>query len=160
MLNQTGIVTSEMFESRCPNTERRKSGSYAIIECFEEIPCDPCLTSCKFDAVSMENINALPVCDFDKCNGCARCVGVCPGLACFVVDETVGEGKVKITLPHELLPLPTNNAEVEALGRDGQVCGKALVVKVSSGKALDKTNVISILVDEELLSEVRAIRVK
>jgi len=108
----------------------------------------------------MESINALPVCDLEQCSGCALCVSRCPGLACFVIDETVGNGKVKIVLPHEMLPLPKENDTADALGRDGGVVGEALVMKVRGGKALDHTNVVSVLVDEELMYDVRCIRAR
>lgn len=160
MLEQTGIATKEMFEQLLPSLERRKRGPYTVMECYEKIPCDPCRTSCPVNAVTMESINDTPVCHADLCTGCGRCVSRCPGLACFVIDETVGNGQVKITLPHELFPLPQAGDTVDALGREGQVVGQAQVVRVNSGKALDHTNVISILVDESLLYDVRSIRVK
>jgi Fe-S-cluster-containing hydrogenase component 2 len=160
MLEQNGIATKEMFEKLLPTVERRKQGPYVVMECYEEIPCDPCVTGCSRKAVSMVDINALPVVNQDMCNGCTRCVGICPGLACFVIDETVGDGKVKIVLPHEMLPVPEANIVVDALGRDGSVVGEAQVLKVMSGKSLDRTNLISILVDEELLYDVRSIRVR
>ena len=62
----------------------------AIIECVQEIPCNPCVDVCPFDAISMESINAPPIVDYEKCTGCAQCVAICPGLAIFVVKT---EGK-------------------------------------------------------------------
>ncbi len=160
MLARTGIATKEMFEGRLPSQERRRKGPYVVMECYEEIPCNPCVTSCPFGAVKMGNINELPDCDADKCSACGRCVSCCPGLACFVIDETVGSGKVKITFPQEMLPLPKAGDTVYALGRDGSVVGQAEVVKVNSGKNLDRTNVITVLVDENLLYDVRSIQCK
>lgn len=127
------------------------------MECYEKIPCNPCVTSCPFGAVTMENINELPECDADKCSACGRCVSCCPGLACFIIDETVGSGKIKITFPHEMLPLPKAGETIEVLGRDGAVVGMGEVVKVNTAKSLDRTNVITVLVDENLLYDVRSI---
>ncbi|MCD8350887.1 MAG: hypothetical protein LUC93_09800 [Planctomycetaceae bacterium] len=158
MLERTGIATRDMFEALLPSEERRKKGAYVVMECYEKIPCNPCVTSCAFGAVTMENINELPDCDADKCTACGKCVSRCPGLACFVIDETVGDGKVKITFPHEMLPIPKAGDTVDALGRDGAVVGKAEVLKVNTAKNLDRTAVITVLVDENLLYDVRSIR--
>lgn len=160
MLDNDGIATREMFAKLLPGAERRKQGPYSVMECYEQIPCNPCSTSCSFKAVTMENINSCPQVDFDKCSGCGICVSRCPGLACFIIDETVGGGKVKITLPYELHPLPEKDSLVMALGRDGKIVGDAQVVKVLNGKSLDHTNIISILVDEHLMYNVRSIKVR
>lgn len=158
MLEQDGIAAKDMFFKLLPYDERRKRGPYAVMECYEEIPCDPCVTGCPRKAVSMSDINALPAINQDVCNGCARCVGICPGLACFVIDESDGSGKVKITLPHEMLPLPEQGTTADALGRNGKVVGEAQVVKVMSGKATDRTSLITVLVDADLLYDVRSVR--
>lgn len=160
MLETTGIATREMFEQVLPSAERRQRGPYVVVECYEQIPCNPCVTSCAFHAVTMADINQLPKCDHDKCTGCAVCVGICPGLACFVLDETVGNGKIKITFPYELSPLPAKGDVVDALGRDGSVKGEAEVVRVNNSKKLDHTNLITILVDDHLIYDVRSIAVR
>lgn len=157
-LESSGIASRQMFEKLLPSPERRASGPYIVMECYEEIPCNPCSTSCPFHVVKMENINNLPQCDLDKCTGCGNCVGRCPGLACFVIDETVGNGKIKVTIPYEMVPLPAVGDIVDALGRDGEVVGKAKVLRVLSTPKLDHTSIITILVDKELLYEARNIR--
>lgn len=157
-LESTGIASREMFEKLLPSPERRKKGPYIVMECYEEIPCNPCSTSCPFHAVHMENINELPQCDIDTCTGCGSCVGRCPGLACFVIDETVGGGKVKITFPYEMEPLPEAGDTVEALGRDGAVVGQAEILRVLNTPKLDHTKIITMLVDEALLYDARNIR--
>lgn len=160
MLESTGIASKEMFEQLLPSAERRKHGPYVVMECYEPIPCNPCVTSCAAHAVTMKEINELPKCNHDICTGCTLCVGVCPGLACFVIDETVGNGKVKITFPYEMSPLPEKGDVVDATGRDGSVVGKAEVVRVNSSKKLDRTSLITILVDSQLIYDVRSIAVR
>lgn len=158
-LEQDGIVTRELFACSLPDEARRRKGPYVVLECYQEIPCNPCTTSCKLHALAQETINALPQPDWEKCTGCGRCVGICPGQACFVLDETAEPGRVRITFPYELLPLPKEGMTVEALGRDGLVKGEAVVRKVRSGKALDKTHVVTVSVDAALIYDVRSIRV-
>ena len=86
-----------------PSKKQLKKG-VAILECIQEIPCNPCVDCCPVDAISMKDINAPPIVDYDKCISCGKCVGICPGLAIFVVK--VKNGKALITLPYEFLPVP------------------------------------------------------
>lgn len=157
-LESTGIATREMFEALLPSAERRAKGPYVVMECYEEIPCNPCSTSCPFHAVHMESLNACPRCDYDACSGCGSCVSRCPGLACFVINETVGGGKIDITIPYEVLPLPKKGETVEVLGRDGSVVGSGEIVRVLSGEKLDHTNVVTMRVNQNLLYEARNFR--
>lgn len=157
-LDSTGIASREMFEKLLPSAERRAKGPYVVMECYEEIPCNPCSTSCAFHAVQMESLNKCPGVDYDACTGCGNCVSRCPGLACFVINETVGGGKIDITFPYEVLPVPQKGDIVDALGRDGAVVGKAEIVRVLSGPKLDHTNVITMRVDAGLLYDARNIR--
>lgn len=147
-----------MFEKLLPSAERRAKGPYVVMECYEEIPCNPCSTSCPFHAVKMDSLNACPTCDYDTCTGCGNCVSRCPGLACFVINETVGDGLVDITFPYEMLPVPKKGDKVQALGRDGAVVGQAEIVRVLSSPKMDHTNVITMRVDAELLYDARNIR--
>jgi len=101
----------------------------------------------------MKSINDLPIIDFNKCTGCRRCVGICPGLAIFVVKIT--DSKALITLPYEFLPVPNVGNIVTALDREGKSRGLAKVVKVNKN---EKTTVITIEVDKVLAMEVRNIR--
>lgn len=157
-LESTGIASREMFEKLLPSIQRRQQGPYVVMECYEEIPCDPCKTSCKFNAVKMDALNECPQCDYAACTGCGNCVSKCPGLACFVINETVGDGKIDITFPYELCPLPKKGDIVDALGRDGSVVGKAEIIRVLSNEKMDHTNVITMRVDAALLYEARNIR--
>lgn len=157
-LENSGIASREMFEQRLPSAERRAKGPYVVMECYEEIPCNPCSTSCPVHAVKMGALNECPSCDFDLCTGCGSCVGRCPGLACFVINETVGNGLIDITFPYELLPVPKKGDVVQALGRDGSVVGHAEIIRVLNTAKLDHTNVITMRVDAELIYDARNIR--
>ena len=79
---KNGILAPEYL--KLPTDEQLKKG-VAIIECIQEIPCDPCVAICPVSSISMKDINDIPKIDYNKCTGCKRCVGICPGLAIFVV---------------------------------------------------------------------------
>lgn len=80
-----------------PSEEILCRGPVAIIECPEEIPCNPCQMVCPSQAITMDDINDTPVVDYDKCKGCGLCVQVCPGLAIFMVSYA--NDKAVVSLP-------------------------------------------------------------
>jgi len=49
MLEKTGIATQEMVMNVFPSIERINKGPVAVIECFQNIPCNPCQTACRFN---------------------------------------------------------------------------------------------------------------
>jgi Fe-S-cluster-containing hydrogenase component 2 len=149
---KTGVLTKK--ELPRPSKKQLEKGA-AILECVQEIPCNPCVDSCPVHAISMKDINAPPINDFNKCIGCTKCVAICPGLAIFVVK--IKDKKAWITLPYEFIPVPKVGDTVKAVDRTGTVRGDALVRKVvKSGK----TMVITVEVDSALAMDVRHIQVK
>jgi Fe-S-cluster-containing hydrogenase component 2 len=147
---KTGVLSTKNL--KLPTNGQLKKG-VAIIECVQEIPCNPCVAICPVNSISMKDINDLPKVDFDKCTGCKRCVGICPGLAIFVVK--VKEDKALITLPYEFLPIPNVGDFVKALDREGSPRGDAKVIKVIRE---GKTIVLTIEVSKDLAMEVRNIK--
>ena len=147
---KTGILSLKNLT--LPTDKQLKKG-VVIIECVQDIPCDPCVAICQVSAISMKDVNDIPKVDYDKCTGCKRCVGICPGLAIFVVK--VEDDKALITLPYEFLPIPKTGDEITALDREGKPRGTAKVTKVNNSK---KTTVVTIEVDKDLAMEVRNIK--
>ena len=148
---KTGILS--IADLQIPKKKQLEKG-VAILECVQEIPCNPCVESCPVHAISMKDINAPPVNNFEKCIGCTKCVGVCPGLAIFVIK--IKEDKAWITLPYEFVTVPKVGDVVQALDRVGRVRGKALVKKVVKQ---GKTMVVTIEVNSSLAMDIRNIKV-
>jgi Fe-S-cluster-containing hydrogenase component 2 len=148
---KTGLLN--LKDLKTPTKKQLEKG-VAILECIQEIPCNPCVDSCPVSAISMKDINAPPINDYDKCIGCTKCVGVCPGLAIFVVK--IKEGRALITLQYEFLPVPKIGDKVEALDRKGAKVGFGIVRRVVKQ---GKTMVITIEIDENQAMDVRNIRV-
>jgi|SRR5690554_5630387 len=159
MLKMTGIAQRADWQAKLPSQERRQAGPYAVFECYQEIPCNPCERACPRGAVSIgEDINHIPQIDYDICNGCGLCVARCPGLAIFVVDENHAPGYGKVLIPWEYLPVPENGQEVVAVGRDGQELCSAKVVEVRRAKGQDRTIVLGLQVPVEHVNMVRGIK--
>ncbi len=148
---ESGVIS--INELKLPNEEQLKKG-VAIVECLENIPCNPCVEACPFGAITMRDLNDTPKVNYDKCTGCKRCIAVCPGLAIFVV-KLEGEDAL-ISLPYEFLPVPKKGDVVVALDREGKVRGNA---KVEEVRKVGKTYIITIRTKKEDAMVVRNIRV-
>lgn len=160
MLKKTGVPEATDIVNAYPSAERLEQGAVAVLECFQNIPCNPCATSCPRKAIKdFEDINDMPVINHAMCNGCAICVANCPGLAIFVVDESFNPQEALIKLPFEFSPLPEVGSQVEAVNRSGEVVGVARVVRVQNPPSFDRTAVIHIAVPKALAREVRFIGV-
>lgn len=141
-----------------PSEERLRKKPVAIPECPQEIPCAPCREICPTGAVIMENVNDIPVVNYDKCIGCSLCVQICPGLAFFMVYYK-GD-KARVTMPHELLPMPSVGEEVLLLNRVGEEVGKGKVITVvPREKSRGDTPIITVEMPIELAWDVRAVKV-
>ncbi len=141
-----------------PTKERMEKGMVAVIECEQEIPCNPCETSCPNNAITVGNpITNLPVFDGDACTGCGFCVARCPGQAVFMIDMTYTDSTALVGFPYEYVPVPSIGQEVDVVNRDGEVLGKGFIRKIQNAAALDKTNVVYVEVDKGIGEEVRSI---
>jgi Fe-S-cluster-containing hydrogenase component 2 len=149
--DQDGIL--RLSDLNLPSEKQLKKG-VAFIECIQEIPCNPCVDVCPVDAISMKDVNAPPIVDYDKCTACAQCVGICPGLAIFVIK--VVDSKVLVTIPYEFYPAPEVGDKVEILNRKGENIGIGIVKKV---KKKGKTMIITIEAEKDLAMEIRNIKV-
>jgi Fe-S-cluster-containing hydrogenase component 2/bacterioferritin-associated ferredoxin len=142
----------------CPDLARMNRGPVALIECVQEIPCNPCEAACKFGAIHIgECITNIPKLDWEKCTGCSQCVAACPGLAIFVVDKSYSQEEATISFPFEYFPLPTAGNTVDAVSRAGEVLCQGRVLRVLSPKQYDHTAVITIAVAQEYADSVRSI---
>jgi len=160
MLLQDGIPKKDDLAKVTPSDERLAEGAVAVIECFQEIPCDPCVKACKRGAISMHNdVNCLPAVDTGICNGCGLCISMCPGLAIFVIDKTYSEELALVKLPFEYVPVPQTGQRVTTLNRAGEPLGDYEVIQVVSGGKNNMTHTISLAVPQELAMEARDIRV-
>lgn len=159
MLEKTGVPTTEQIEEVQPKPEH--PGPIAVIECFQEIPCDPCSAACFRGAIiPFVDINHRPKLLPEKCNGCGNCMYKCPGLAIFVIDESYSDTETLVKIPYEYLPLPEEGSEVTALNREGLAIGKAKVLKVQKTKVMDYTPILWLTVPKALGMEIRNIKVK
>ncbi|MCF7923608.1 MAG: 4Fe-4S binding protein [Candidatus Izimaplasma sp.] len=157
MIEKTAVPDKNQIKSRFPSKKvliRPK----AIIECYTEIPCNPCETSCPFDAITIgEDINKIPTIDFDKCTGCGICVYSCPGLA--IMNVMIKNGKAYFKIAYELLPLPKVDEKWLAINRHGDEIATCKIEQVMPPKKTNnKTALITVSVEQPYLYDFVTIR--
>lgn len=153
-----GYVTDEEIE-RYPGV-KHSAGIHPVIECTQNIPCNPCQDACKFGCIQVgDTITRLPeVNTKSKCTGCGMCVTSCSGQAIFLVDEDAGEDYATVTMPYELLPYPQAGELGTACGRDGKPVCQAQVLSCRTSPIYDKTALLTIRVPKDMSMKARFFR--
>ncbi len=150
---------AEEEDERFPGVTH-SSGVHPVIECTQNIPCNPCL-GCLPQALHphwQQHHSAAGNGPEKKCTGCGMCVASCSGQAIFLVNEDCGDGTAEVTLPYEFLPLPKKGDKGVALNRKGDKVCDAEVVNVRSAKAFDHTNLLTMKVPKEYAMKARFFR--
>ena len=125
-----------------PQPHSLKSGAVAVVECAQEIPCNPCSEFCPRGAIRVgDNINSCPSIDWALCNGCGLCLGHCPGLAIFLLDNR-GEYP-RISLAWEMMP-PELGCAVRLLDRSGRDVGLGKVVACRQLRQHDRCSLVTL----------------
>jgi len=154
MYKSDGVLQSS--DVPLPDEKILKKGKIAIIECVENIPCNPCETSCPQGAIKIgENICDLPKIDYSKCSGCSLCLAVCPGLAIFALNKYIDENRSEITIPYELNTSLEKGMTVKLVNRSGKILGNGEISAIRELKIQKKRKLVSILIPRELINEVR-----
>ena len=158
MLEKTAVASIEQIKSRFPSLDNLIK-SKAVIECYQDIPCNPCEKNCPFGAIEIgEDFNKQPKLLVDKCTGCGICVGICTGLAIMLAQLKDNSAQFKI--PYELLPLPKKGETWSAVNRAGDVIGDCFIEAVMMSPKSDKTYLVTVKTPKEMLYEFVTIRSK
>ncbi len=154
-LLKKGYIDEKEIE-RFPGVSH-KAGIHPVMECSQNIPCNPCQDACPKKCIKIgSKITSLPVVDESaQCIGCGMCVASCSGQAIFLVREDYEPGFSTVTLPYEFLPLPEIGDKGYGLDRSGQSVCEAQVLDVKSSKAFDCTNLLTIKVPADMAMRAR-----
>ena len=149
----------EVHEYRVPEA---REGVYPVIHCNQEIPCNPCMTSCPLDLIGTEGHPILGVPDYSGgCSGCRRCVAICPGLAITLVDWRKDAGRPRVTVPFELGEWRLEGREeIAVTDMHGQPLGFGGIVDLKPAPGFAKTLMLTLEVDPEIAARVAGVRVQ
>lgn len=154
-LLQKGYLAEDELE-RYPGMIHN-SGIHPVLECTQNIPCNPCQDACPNKCIVIgDHITSLPVIDPKaKCTGCGMCVAACSGQAIFLVNENYDQDSATVTIPYEFLPLPQKGEKGKGLSRSGKVICDAEIIELKSAKVFDKTNLLTMKVPKDMAGKVR-----
>ncbi len=135
----------------------QKTGVHPVIECSQNIPCNPCQDACPKKCITIgDKITALPVVAEDKsCTGCGLCVAACSGQSIFLVNEDQADGTAAVTIPYEFYPLPEKGMKGIALDRSGKQICEAEVIELKNVTAFDHTSLLTMKVPLEMSMKAR-----
>ncbi len=158
MIEKDGVASETLYRRQFPRDTTVLKRAKAVIECYKEIPCNPCETKCPVEAIQIgADINARPIIDFTRCTGCGICVAICPGLA--ITLRKIEGDKAVLTCPYELLPRPEKGDLLDVLNRHGTTIGQGRVLKVSDKTHQNKTVLVHVSMDKSLLFDAMTIEV-
>lgn len=154
-LLEKGFIADE--EIRCFPGFTKQRCIHPVIECTQNIPCNPCQDACKKGCIKVGDcITALPcVSEGAKCSACGMCVANCSGQAIFLVNEDFEPDYCSITFPYEFLPLPQKGEIGTALSRSGQSLCPAEILEVKTSAAYDKTCLVTMKVPSAFVDKAR-----
>ena len=153
--------TSKKFNQKLKPSDFKDKESKVIIECPQDIPCNPCEKSCPVSAIIVgDEINQQPNYDPSKCIGCGKCLGACPGRAIIMVQYNYTDKTSKVTFPFEFCPEPKKGEEFDVLDKEGHfICkGKILGTKFFGSK--DKCPLIELEIPKQNAFGVRSVRLE
>jgi len=132
-----------------------------IINCVQEIPCNPCCTVCPLNSIKIIGDPIMGIPKFSgKCIGCMKCVLICPGLAITLVDYRKDNENPIITLPYEISNHNVAKGDVvTCVDFDGNFVGNYPVMQVIDNPK-GKTQLVKIQVPKEVATSIVSFRIQ
>jgi NADPH-dependent 2,4-dienoyl-CoA reductase/sulfur reductase-like enzyme/Fe-S-cluster-containing hydrogenase component 2/bacterioferritin-associated ferredoxin len=160
------ILKSKPGDVRRETLPEPGEGVSVVFHCEQEIPCNPCTSVCPKQAISTgDDIRGRPRFIGDEigevCNGCTKCVTICPGLAITLVDYRKDSEFPTVSLAHEFGKEQIHPGDVvTVLDTEGSALGQAEVTQVAAGKKMDRTLLVRIKAPEAIAGRIAGIQVQ
>ncbi|MCK5841061.1 MAG: FAD-dependent oxidoreductase [Candidatus Sabulitectum sp.] len=156
VLKSPGGAVEEYVESTAV------AGVFPVIHCFQEIPCNPCMTVCPKGLITTNGhpILGLPVYSGD-CIGCRKCVAICPGLAITLVDYRKNSDFPTVTVPWELGNWVLEKGQTVTVSEwEGNPIGSGTVLSLKAAPGYPSTMLLDIAVPADIANRVAGVRVQ
>lgn len=127
-----------------------------LVDCPQEIPCDPCVKACSTGAISMdEGMCGKPRITEGQCNGCLSCLEVCPVSCIYLMEKR--EGETLMTLALDRLPRLSKGDEVILKDGNGKDLGRGRVIKSRAAQKDKGLRILTLKVPAEVAGSVRTV---
>jgi len=160
--------TAEVLKSRpgltlTEDLPESKSGVFPVFHCAQEIPCNPCTSICPNHAIRIDgdDVMGLPTFAGELCDGCEKCVAICPGLAITLVDYRKDTERPTIVIPYEFSAKKIKKGDaVTVLDSEGSVLGNVEVSRVRAPKEADRALLVRVTAPADVATRIAGIRVQ
>ncbi len=160
--------TAEVLKSRpgmtitegLPGT---REGVFPIFHCSQEIPCNPCTSICPNHSIVIagDDVMGLPEFVGNACDGCEKCVAICPGLAVTLVDYRKDAAQPTVIIPYEFSAKSIKKGDVvTVLDSEGAVLGNLEVSRVRAPRDADRALLVRVAAPAEIAPRIAGIRVQ
>ncbi|HSK10186.1 MAG TPA: FAD-dependent oxidoreductase [Vicinamibacterales bacterium] len=140
-----------------------RAGVFPIFHCSQEIPCNPCTSICPNHSIVIEGDDVMGLPEFvgNACDGCEKCVAICPGLAITLVDFRKNAEQPTIVIPYEFSSRSIKKGDVvTVLDSEGAVLGNVEVTRVRAPREADRALLVRVTAPAEIAPRIAGIRVQ
>ncbi|MCL4814755.1 MAG: FAD-dependent oxidoreductase [Vicinamibacteraceae bacterium] len=160
--------TADVLKSRPGPTlpeeiPERRTGVFPVLHCMQEIPCNPCASICPRGSivVSGDGVMSVPAFNHQACDGCEKCVAICPGLAITLVDFRKNADQPTVVIPYEFSATRIRKGDtVTVLDSGGAVLGNVEVTRVRAPKEADRALLVRVTAPADVAPRIAGIRVQ
>jgi NADPH-dependent 2,4-dienoyl-CoA reductase/sulfur reductase-like enzyme/Fe-S-cluster-containing hydrogenase component 2/bacterioferritin-associated ferredoxin len=140
-----------------------RTGVFPVFHCSQEIPCNPCTSICPNQSIAIEGdpVMGLPTFVGHACDGCEKCVAICPGLAITVLDYRKDAERPTVIIPYEFSSRRIKKGDtVTVLDSEGAVLGNVEVTRVRAPKDADRALLVRVSAPAKIAPRIAGIRVQ
>lgn len=160
--------TAEILKSRPGMTitedlPETQTGVFPVFHCAQEIPCNPCTSICPNHSIRIEGDDVLGLPEFvgHECDGCEKCVAICPGLAITLLDFRKDAAQPTVVIPYEFSAKRIKKGDtVTVLDCEGVVLGNVEVTRVRAPREADRTLLVRVTAPADIAPRISGIRVQ